>query len=218
MPRRPLRALTSAALPRGRAHVCASAPSAKGAPPPSNWDRKRSGSQARASALTAARALTGHTCTRLWVEHSMAQRGEEFFSCSLTSGSNRSEEEVRGTRVAKLPEAAFSYTPDRQLPCPASPAQTLGNLFLQQVHRPNPVVLRCFTPAWGRGSAASHDTVRGFVKARGVARYTGSRLGGAPMEQKSNLRLCPILPMVQRRSRSRLLTNGLSNHPKVETT
>ena len=69
--------------------------------------------------------------------------------------------------------------------------------FLQQVRRPSPVVLRCVTPAWGRGSAASHDTVRGLVKARGVARYTGSRLGGAQMEQKSNLRLCPILPMVQ---------------------
>ena len=49
----------------------ASVPSVKGAPPPRKWDRKSYGSQARASALTAARALIGNTCTRLWVEHSM---------------------------------------------------------------------------------------------------------------------------------------------------
>ena len=41
------------------------------------WGRKRSGSQARASALTAASALIGHTCKRPCVEHSMDMGKED---------------------------------------------------------------------------------------------------------------------------------------------
>jgi hypothetical protein len=69
LPRRPLRVLTPAALARGLVLVYASVASAKGATPPRKCGRKRN--TARTSALTAARALIGHTCMRLWVEHSM---------------------------------------------------------------------------------------------------------------------------------------------------
>jgi hypothetical protein len=56
----------NAASEQAGACISASVPS-KGAQQLRKWGRKRSGSQARASTLTAASALIGHTCTRLWV-------------------------------------------------------------------------------------------------------------------------------------------------------
>ena len=47
------------------------------------WGRKRSGSQARASALTAASALIGHTCKRPCVEHSMDMGKEDVVETFL---------------------------------------------------------------------------------------------------------------------------------------
>ena len=49
------------------------------------WGRKRSGSQARASALTAASALIGHTCKRPCVEHSMDMGKEDVVETFLPS-------------------------------------------------------------------------------------------------------------------------------------